>query len=278
MSSDGSNTCFQNVKTPSCSDTRCAAFVCSIDDYCCDLQWDGSCVAIAMEHLDQCRNGWPDQINTCFEADPFQRPGCDTLECERAVCSEKLECCSFSYDASCVSIALRECELPTPENACFDTSTLPGCTEAECLAAVCDVDETCCTIGYSTSCVDLARQNAAACPPPPIVNSCFEVSRYGGCTDVRCQELVCDISASCCNSDTVGAWNDVCVQAAKEVCQPKILPRPPGDCPLGMTCDLEYMSNCTDLVAQYVEVFDLGTRSRYGLFCGSWCLFLLWDN
>lgn len=256
---DGTNTCFQPVMAPGCSDPRCAAFVCTIDKFCCDLQWDAKCVALASENLDICTNGWPDQVNTCFESDPFQRPGCDTLECERTVCSERLECCTVNYDASCVSIALGKCPLPTPENACFDSSNVPGCTDDICLSAVCDVDNTCCTVGYTSACVDIARQNAAACPPPPTTNSCFEPSRYGGCTDVRCQEQVCEISSSCCNTDIVGEWSDICVQAAKEVCQPEILPRPPGDCPLGMTCDFDSMSNCTELVAQYVDVFDLGT-------------------
>lgn len=230
-----------------------------MDDFCCARQWDSSCVAIATEHLDECPNGWPDQANSCFEADPFERPGCDGPVCETTVCSLRPQCCNVGYDASCVDEALRVCELPEPENLCFDTSGVPGCTDGQCLDVVCEIDATCCTAGYSTACVDLARRNAIACPPPHTNNSCFEESRFGGCTDVRCQELVCEISSTCCNTDVVGEWSDVCVRAASEVCQPKVLPRPPGDCPFGMTCDLEFMSNCTELVAQYVEIFDLGT-------------------
>jgi hypothetical protein len=199
--------------------------VCETDDFCCRRQWDGSCVKTAMENLDRCTQDWPVQVNTCFEVDPFERPKCGDSVCQSIVCSLRPECCSDSYDEECVSLALRHCTLPEPENYCFQSSGVPGCTDDRCLDVVCEIDETCCTVAYSDSCVEIARQNAPSCPPPKITNTCFHESPFGGCTDRRCQELVCEISPGCCDDEVVGRWSGLCVNAARELCKPEIIPR-----------------------------------------------------
>lgn len=225
---DGLNSCFEPVKTPSCSDSECADFVCMDDDFCCRRQWDTSCVEAAFANLDQCSQGWPEQSNTCFETDPFRRPGCidtDDDGCQAIVCDENPECCSDSYTNACVDVALTVCDLPTPENHCFATSTVPGCNNPVCLQHVCSTDSTCCTNEYTPACIGIARLDGVACQPPPPINGCFQKSPYGGCTDLRCAATVCDLSSTCCNGDVVGEWGQFCVDVAKELCQPSILRR-----------------------------------------------------
>jgi hypothetical protein len=268
----GQNTCFQAVRTQGCTDEACAAKVCEHDDFCCERQWDASCVERAIElaaSSDVCQQDWPKQDNTCFQVDPLRRPSCNDNLCEAIVCTLSPECCNISYDEQCVTLALRHCELPEPENSCFLSSGVPGCTDNQCLDKVCDIDETCCTVAYSNICVDIAKQHARYCRPPRIDNSCFEPSPFGGCNDRRCEQLVCEINEDCCNGDQAGEWNSLCVGAAKELCQPEILPRPSGgDCPYGMTCNSDFMSNCTDLAKQYREVFEIGDVYG-GIFCGN---------
>jgi hypothetical protein len=219
------NSCFQAVKTPSCADEACAEIVCMEDDFCCRRQWDKSCVEAASVNLDKCSKGWPEQANTCFEADPFQRPGCGDVVCQVLVCDQSPECCSDSYNGSCVDIALQVCQLPKPLNSCFGTSKTPGCNDLVCLEKVCDVDPTCCTHDFGSRCIEIARLNGEVCMPPPASNNCFQKSTFGGCTDLRCAAIVCDLSSTCCNGAIVGEWGQFCVDAAKELCQPPIMQR-----------------------------------------------------
>ncbi|KAL3921730.1 MAG: hypothetical protein SGILL_002590, partial [Bacillariaceae sp.] len=201
-------------------------------------------------------------------ADPFRRPKCDDKQCESIVCTLRPECCDTAYDEQCVNLALKHCELPDPENLCYVESIVPGCVDNQCLDAVCEIDGTCCSGAYTNKCVDIAKQNARSCPPPEIGNTCFQESPFGGCSDPRCAELVCEISEGCCNGDTVGEWSSLCVGAAEELCQPEVLLRPYGECPFGMTCDLAFMSNCTELAAQYKDVFEVGDVYG-GMYCGN---------
>jgi hypothetical protein len=268
----GKNTCFQSVRTPGCTDSLCADVVCQDDDFCCERQWDSSCVEAAMRNSKEfCTQDWPPQDNSCFEADPFKRPRCSNTgpsECEGVVCTLRPECCDVAYDQECVRLALSHCELPPPENHCYESSDVPGCTDSKCLDVVCDIDETCCTGPYSNDCVGIAKKNAKLCPPPNLGNTCFQESPFGGCLDRRCEQLVCEINPNCCNGEEAGQWSSLCVGAAQELCQPEMVKRPNGLCPAGMTCGTDLMANCTELAAQYRDVFELGDVYG-GIYCGN---------
>ena len=43
----GSGDCDEANGSPGCTDIACCSFVCDIDPYCCDTEWDGTCVTIA---------------------------------------------------------------------------------------------------------------------------------------------------------------------------------------------------------------------------------------
>ena len=42
-----SGSCQEDNGTPGCDDPSCCSFVCEIDVFCCDVEWDASCVAQA---------------------------------------------------------------------------------------------------------------------------------------------------------------------------------------------------------------------------------------
>jgi hypothetical protein len=44
--------CNQTNGTPACSDAACCEAVCSIDSFCCDVEWDAACVTIAADQGD----------------------------------------------------------------------------------------------------------------------------------------------------------------------------------------------------------------------------------
>lgn len=260
---DRVNSCFEGVKKPGCNDPVCETYVCKTDDFCCRVQWDSSCVKKAMTNLEECSNDFPIQDNDCFHADPFDRPKCIGNDvCLESVCAIRPECCLESYSKECSDIALKACTLPVPENHCFQSSTVPGCDDEKCLEKVCEEDDKCCTVAYNGNCVGIARQNGLVCIPPNVGNICTKQSSpYGGCADYRCANSVCNFFAGCCNDgNEIGEWDRPCVSQAQDICQPEVIPRPPDavECPVGYTCDVEIMTNCTDLAMTYIETWQFG--------------------
>jgi hypothetical protein len=203
----------------------CEEIVCDLDSFCCRRDWDSNCISLAMDNLDMCPYDWPEQQNTCFEAEPFGRSNCSDPVCKEIVCLERPGCCQDGYDEKCREVALTECELPASTNHCLQTSLMPGCTESGCLEVVCDKEESCCTSAYSEECVAVARENGLICHPPDFNNTCLEKSPYGGCNDVRCASTVCEINPDCCDGEVIGEWASVCTRIAEEICQPEVVPK-----------------------------------------------------
>ena len=222
------NTCFEIVPTPGCSDPVCERYVCDKDSFCCERKWDKNCVEVATEvYASACQVGWPDQHNDCFEIDPFGRPGCNNINadkiddgydhagCENLVCMLRPECCEFSYDETCKELALKECPLPEPKNSCIAESRLPGCLDESingvCLESICQKNESCCSVAYGKECVDLARKDTKSCAPKNgPSNKCYEESPYGGCSDRRCEQMICStVTDDCCNKpEQIGRWSE----------------------------------------------------------------------
>ncbi len=283
---EAENSCFESEFSPGCSDFECEEYICdNFDDSCCSRRWRDTCVRLATEHKDVCQIGWPEQTNDCFQTDTFERPGCNNANntdenydhalCESLVCTLRPECCNDTYDQTCVELALKKCDLPEPKNSCVSQSRLPGCKDdfhdGECLASICEKDETCCTVAFGPQCVELARSDPKSCAPKTASNPCNQISPYGGCADRRCQSIVCStIYDQCCDSsERIESWGKQCVQAADILCKPDFeeLLSSGGDCPSGMTCSYDSMVNCTDLASQYKDVLFLGNILG-GIYCG----------
>lgn len=237
-----------------------------------------------MSNLDKCNTGFPLQKNNCFEIDPFQRFGCmdvafttaegvpieedipfETGICFDTVCATRPECCTGPYDADCVTTALDNCDIPEPENHCFETGNeIPGCNQPLCASEVCseDEDSKCCERRWTTGCIDIARNYPEVCIPPKPTNDCDESSLYGGCEDERCEQIVCNADETCCDStEKVGEYTEDCVNLANSLCQPDVLPRPDGDCPVGYTCDSTSMANCSGIRETMRDTYDFGKFS-----------------
>jgi hypothetical protein len=104
-------------------------------------------------------------------------------------------------------------------NSCFVASSFPGCNDEACLATVCDSELACCEGAYDQTCIQAARSNDQACEAPSPTNTCLETSPFGGCKNVECSELVCDVRADCCNQGSVvGEWSPACIEIAQDVC------------------------------------------------------------
>ena len=92
-----------------CSNRECCETVCAIRPDCCNFSWDIVCVIIASS---SCEAPPPQQCGLagqgqCTVAHPT--PGCSNASCCETVCQFRSECCSFSWDQVCVSLALNYC-------------------------------------------------------------------------------------------------------------------------------------------------------------------------
>ncbi|MEE9294187.1 MAG: hypothetical protein V3W34_04360 [Phycisphaerae bacterium] len=87
--------------TPGCSDSIVQDCVCSFDNYCCSIAWDGLCSIEA----EQCGSCYGD----CLVAN--STPGCSDGLIELCVCSGMPDCCEVVWSAECADAAGR-CDEP----------------------------------------------------------------------------------------------------------------------------------------------------------------------
>lgn len=90
---------------PGCSDAKTSACACAVDAYCCEVEWDTLCAAIATVY---CGAACPD-LPVCGSptagscAVEHATPACDDAECCVAVCTVDPFCCESAWDAACVA-------------------------------------------------------------------------------------------------------------------------------------------------------------------------------
>ena len=137
--------------TPGCSDFECCEAVCAIDAFCCSTEWDTFC---AEKAITNCTNCGDDDAGS-----PYQQhdAGSDDRSCCDQVCSTDSFCCGNSWDAACVTTAVRLCA------GCGDGRLGPPSSsmehradDAECCVAVCSNDPCCCEIEWDNSCAFIA--------------------------------------------------------------------------------------------------------------------------
>jgi len=145
------------------------------------------------------------------------------------VCGLDLFCCNEAWDELCVAaagqFAICGCQ---PEIACGDplageccsTHDGPFCDGAECCAAVCAIDRTCCTLSWDELCVQQAAQQEICgcatevqCDPQAC---CFTAHEGTGCGRDSCCATVCAILATCCEA----SWDAECATLAVDLCCP----------------------------------------------------------
>ncbi len=209
-----------------CNDPACAAAVCSIPGLadCCTNKWDVACVDAALAvctGLYEC----PAE-GDCYKSRP--EPGCDDPACCNAVCEMEPTCCSLAWDNSCTQLAFNTCLNPSNsgwqcpcEGSCFearpDGAPTPGCDDASCCAAICNLDPLCCTVNWDATCAELALVTCGdglRCGSYS-TGSCLEPSETPFCDDSACCDAVCAIDPSCCNN----TWDAFCVATALDRCR-----------------------------------------------------------
>ena len=224
----GRNRCDQASPTgrPGCNDDDCTAAVCSIPglEKCCTLKWDAACAAVAREvciGLYEC----PGE-GDCEKSKTT--PMCNDPACCNAVCVIDPTCCSLIWDNGCAQEAIRTCspsgsnwECPC-EGSCFEARPLdaprPGCDNESCCAAVCSVDDVCCTVDWDEQCVEIAT---AYCSGGDVAcgsfssGGCLTPSETPFCDDSACCDSVCAVDPSCC----VNRWDSYCVAIAIDRCR-----------------------------------------------------------
>lgn len=163
---------------------------------------------------------------------PALDPKCGV--CEAAVCLVDPFCCTLGWDDICVQAVDELCGTPCPgDPTCqaHNPCTVGGAMNEKCstcTTAVCDVDPSCCNLSGGTwaqKCVDLVLndtnvkpQCGGACQSP---SSCSHPECQEGTplttTCSECAKIVCGKDPWCCDTQTPGKWDLICVsEAAKE--------------------------------------------------------------
>ncbi len=210
--------------TPSCSDQTCCEAVCDEDSFCCDTEWDQTCVN---EALDLCGGLCPEELpcgdpcaGPCCEAK--DTPNCDDPVCCAAVCAVDSFCCDVIWDAICANTAGGVCPDVCPGPECGDPFTgsccvahpSPACNDAACCDLVCNDDSFCCDTTWDQLCVASAQELCpGVCPTAnncgdAIAGSCFEAHDTPYCDDQACCDAVCAADSFCCDVQ----WDATCAE------------------------------------------------------------------
>ena len=157
---NGSGNCFvpSPTQAPGCGNATCCAATCNLDQFCCDVTWDGDC---AIEAQGVCTGSFPACVpgsGSCGV--PDTTPGCDSVDCCNRVCMVDPFCCLNRWDGNCVDEAESMCFLSCNPSAgsCFTAHPPlePGCDLESCCQAVCTQDPFCCTTEWDQLCVEAA--------------------------------------------------------------------------------------------------------------------------
>ncbi len=237
-----------------CNVPACAAAVCALPSAiaadCCEVLWDQTCVDLA-EVL--CYD-----LLVCPGEGPCNQQhggvGCEDPFCCAAVCELDPICCAGEWDSTCVGLANQYCNAANKPfcpcaGSCFEPRPIdindpdapqPGCEDASCCAAVCELDPQCCAEDgiWDASCVALAEQYCCRgifcgdfC-----AGSCLVPSETPNCDDPACCAAVCTIDPYCCET----RWDSGCVATAAERCTSGCGIPTSGSCfigKLGTGCD-----------------------------------------
>jgi hypothetical protein len=210
----GVGECFSAHATPGCDDEECCERTCSVDPFCCDVEWDNECATRAAFECTGSFLACAPEAGDC-SADNGT-PGCDDTDCCNAVCAADLFCCSDNWDDLCACESSVVCDgnfdmCGPGAGSCTADNSTPGCENADCCAIVCAEDPFCCCDAWDPTCADeaLILCPFVACGDPGS-GGCFTENTTPGCDDAVCCEVVCTEDRFCC--DTV--WDQDCADAA----------------------------------------------------------------
>lgn len=149
--------------TRGCDDAECCQTTCTVDPFCCDVDWDDFCAAEA-EGL--CTGSFPactPDAGPCETGHAEGSGGCSDVECCNTVCTDDPFCCVDTWDDLCATSTLSACFYACGAGSgdCLLPNGSPGCEDQTCCETVCARDSFCCEVNWDESCVDLATTD---CP------------------------------------------------------------------------------------------------------------------
>jgi hypothetical protein len=100
------NDCCTESALPGCSSAPVLECVCAGDAACCNESYDALCVT---EAITRCALACevPPPESDCLR--PSQVPGCTLPDIAECVCTIDPFCCTFRFDANCVTLAAAQC-------------------------------------------------------------------------------------------------------------------------------------------------------------------------
>jgi len=216
---------------PACGDADCCEAVCETDAFCCENEWDATCVGYIFatkgceRYQAECGGRC---AGTCCE--PHFGPWCNDEACCDAICLIDIFCCTTEWDQFCADQAQLnpacetacpdpECGTPEAGNCCFPHNN-PNCNDQDCCDEVCDVDSFCCDGAWDQTCAAIANDlcsvcgGGSFCGDPEAGSCCNEHETVPFCSDELCCSFVCSFDESCCTS----GWDTTCVKLAQAFC------------------------------------------------------------
>jgi hypothetical protein len=209
---DTSMECCEVKDTPGCSDADVQSCVCEVDPFCCEVAWDGQCMAeVGALGCGQCDLEAVDCCETSFF------PGCEDPSVEACVCEHDPLCCDVTngWDTLCVlGVDIFDCgscgALPPGGNDCCEVGDLPGCNDPVVESCVCAADPFCCDPQelWDALCVSQVDSfGCGTCDTPTGDAPCCEGHETAGCDDPSIESCVCAEDPFCCESQ----WDALCV-------------------------------------------------------------------
>jgi hypothetical protein len=167
-----------------CDGGECQDCVCSIDEFCCTVGWDGFCAQNA--------------AGNCVAACSCQGG--------TATCTATTDCIAACTTTGCIQSCIAAGEPGTASQAlllfnCLDT--------ANCFAAA---DQAAFDACLSANCIPEFSDCAGFVSPFPL--TCCDAQPTAGCTDAACEACVCAADPFCCSAQ----WDSLCVSAAANSC------------------------------------------------------------
>ncbi len=109
--------CFTVSTDPGCSDADCCCVVCEFNPFCCDVEWDATCVDDANALCGGSGGCGDPNSGGCDVANGT--PFCDDLGCCNTICAADPFCCDTAWDQICADAALQLCYgEPCPDGEC----------------------------------------------------------------------------------------------------------------------------------------------------------------
>jgi cysteine-rich repeat protein len=104
----GNGSCTQVHAGRGCEDADCCQTTCSVDPYCCDVEWDSVCATespgLCSGHFESCGAA---RTGSCLS--PNTTPGCSDATCCDRVCRQDPFCCITEWDDICADEAAVLC-------------------------------------------------------------------------------------------------------------------------------------------------------------------------